>query len=87
MANYSDKEACQVQRQSYWSEIDIEEKVARTRKVVKELQSQVYRLSKKMNKLEQHKHDIEGVAVIIERLSYCGEMSITPEKDTDETYF
>ncbi len=74
-------------RDAYWKEIDTDKKVERMRKVVKDLQYTVRRLSQRINRLEAHQHDNEGRAVTIERLQFCGVVDETYEKNTDEVYF
>lgn len=76
-------------REKHWSEIDIEKKVERTRKVVKRLQGELSRLGLRMRKGEKHTHDPEGEAIAAEKLGrYGGTESPMPRREeSDDVYF
>ena len=50
-------------REKYWSEVTIEEKIERTRREVKSLQSQINFVSRKVDQLLEHFH-AEGKIII-----------------------
>jgi len=57
-------EEMKCEREKYWSEIDIEEKINRTRRAVKHLQADVSMLMKFMRLFQSHSHTPDGSVVI-----------------------
>lgn len=79
-------------RPKWWKELKANEKVERTREVLKQVQRGIYNLESKIDELARHSHEPNGEAIIkkpLQRLGY-GEVEQSakmPERNPDEVYF
>ena len=75
-------------REKYWSEIDTDEKLKRLREHVKYLEKRIERMSKKIDKLEDHHHIYDKIVIPLRyntSLSEVERRSIGP--NPDDVYF
>lgn len=74
-------------RGKWWSEIDTDEKTARLRHRVKELESSLGTLRNKINQLLNHTHGDKGLLIPMDIYSGESERAYTRGKTNDDVYF
>lgn len=74
-------------RQKWWSEIDSEEKTARLRHRVKELESSLGELRNQLRKLLKHQHGDRELLIPLDTYSGESERAYARGKTNDDVYF
>ena len=80
-------EALSAERQKYWKELRLSEKIERMRDTVKRLQSQLSEVSNLRRVLENHRYDGNDLVLPVNRSYGEGEVLTPRDRDSDEVYF
>jgi len=81
------KDLMKASREKWWSEIDSEEKTARLRHRVKELENDLRELRQKLGGLLKHTHGEKGLLVPMDTYTGQSERAYSRGKTNDDIYF